>query len=428
VVTDLDLDGLLAGHAARHGVPGASIGVLRDGVVTVAHHGVGDVSSGAPVTAESRFGAGSLTKSMVATAIVLLAEAGRLSLDDPIVAHVPELGKAGWARSATVRDLLANRSPMPLTAALEFDPPDDGDGVLARYAERVALGEPSTAGWSYTNAGWCVLGRALETICGCPWEEVLRSGLFERAGMGATGFDAEAPEGARVAGHRVAGGVAVPVEQWRPRALGPAGSTTDTTAADLLSLAALHLREPGLESMRATGGDVRLHGWFDAWCHGWARFDWQGGTAYGWDGLLPGERSFLRILPERNAAVVLLTNGSTGRAMYRSLFADLLERAFGIGMPPLRLDPVAGAAGDLDRFAGLYAWPDRRADVRAEGERLRIEVDGESLDARPIDELAFLVDPSDPDTPTVTFGELGLDGRPAALYLMLWGLPRQAAG
>lgn len=426
-MADLDLDGLLAGHAARHGVPGASIGLLVDGVATFAHHGVADVSSGAPVMPESRFGAGSLTKSMVATAVVLLAESGRLSLGDPIAAHVPELGGAAWARSATVGDLLANRSPMPLSAGLEFDPPDDhGDGVLGRYAGRVAALEPSTAAWSYTNAGWCVLGRALETVCGCPWEEALRTQLFEPAGMDSTDFGAD-PRGERVAGHAVGRNGAVPAERWRPRALGPAGSTMDSTAADLLSFAALHLREPGLAPMRGVGAEIRLHGWFDAWCHGWARFDWQGGTAFGWDGLLPGERSFLRILPERNAAVVLLTNGSTGRAMYRSLFAELLEQCFGIVMPPLRIDPVSGAAGDLERFAGSYAWPDRRADVRAAGDGLRIEVDGESLDARPIDERTFLVDPADPDTPTVTFGGFGSDGRPAVLYVMLWGLPRVAA-
>jgi CubicO group peptidase (beta-lactamase class C family) len=428
-VTDINLDGLLAGQAARHGVPGASIGLLRDGVATLAHHGVADVSSGAPVTPESRFGAGSLNKSMLATAIVLLAEAGRLSLGDPIAAHVPELGGAGWARSATVRDLLANRSHVPLSAELEFDPPDDGgDGVLARYAARVRSLEPSTVAWSYANAGWCLLGRAVETMCGRRWEEVLRSELFERAGMDATGFGADSPGEPRVAGHAVAGGSAVPVAQWRPCALGPAGSTTDTTAADLLSFAALHLRRPGLVSMRAVGGDVRLHGWFDAWCHGWARFDWQGGPAFGWDGMLPGERSFLRILPERNAAVVLLTNGSTGRAMYRSLFAELLEQGFGIVMPPLQLDPVPGAAGDLERFAGSYAWPDRRAEVRVAGDGLRIEVDGESLHARPLDECTFFVDPADPDTPTVTFGEFGSDGMPAVLYLMLWGLPRLGGG
>jgi hypothetical protein len=46
------------------------------------------------------------------------------------------------------------------------------------------------------------------------------------------------------------------------------------------------------------------------------------------------------------------------------------------------------------------------------------------LEARPLDDRVFLVDPSDPDNPTVTFGEFDPSGRPRALYLMLWGLPR----
>ena len=57
---------------------------------------------------------------MVATAVARLVDAGRLSLDDSVAAHVPELRGAGWAARATVRDVLANRSRLPLRAELEF--------------------------------------------------------------------------------------------------------------------------------------------------------------------------------------------------------------------------------------------------------------------------------------------------------------------
>src|SRR5436309_15268584 len=100
-----------------------------------ANHGLADVTTGEPITAETRFSAGSLTKSMVATVITRLAEAGRLSLDDPVVAHVPELRGGGWAEPATLRDLLANRSGLPLRAGIEFgfDGRKDGDdGALSR--------------------------------------------------------------------------------------------------------------------------------------------------------------------------------------------------------------------------------------------------------------------------------------------------------
>ena len=100
-----------------------------------------------------------------------------------------------------------------------------------------------------------------------------------------------------------------------------------------------------------------------------------------------------------------MTNGSTGRAMYRSLFAELMESLFGISVPPLRLDPSPGAAGDLSRFAGVYAWPDRRVEVTADRERPAHQraSDGET-EALPLDERTFLVDAADPDNPTVTFG------------------------
>jgi hypothetical protein len=145
---------------------------------------------------------------------------------------------------------------------------------------------------------------------------------------------------------------------------------------------------------------------------------------WGWDGLVNRERSVLRIVPDHRAAVVLMTNASTGRAMYRSLFTELMEPLFGIGVPPLRLDASPGAAGDLSRFAGVYAWPDRRVEVTAVGSCLRINSENGKTEALPLDERTFLVDAEDPDNPTVTFGAFEAGGRPRVLYLMLWGLPR----
>jgi hypothetical protein len=76
-----------------------------------------------------------------------------------------------------------------------------------------------------------------------------------------------------------------------------------------------------------------------------------------------------------------MSNAGTGRALYRSLFAELLEPLFGMRLPTLRREGTAGAAGDLERFAAVYAWPDRRVAVE-------------------------------------------VDERPNVLYSMIWGLPR----
>jgi Beta-lactamase len=216
----------------------------------------------------------------------------------------------------------------------------------------------------------------------------------------------------------------VPVEPLTARAYGPAGTSAVTTISDLLRFAALHLQDPVLASMRTVHAEPLIYGWLDSWCLGWARFDWAGGRVWGWDGLVPGERSVLRIVPERHTAVVLMTNSNTGRGMYRSLFADLMAELCGITVPPLRLDVSPEAAGELSRFAGTYAWPDRRVEVEATSCGLLINNEEGPTEAFPLDERTFVLDAADPDNPAVTFGAFDTAGQPQVVYDMLWGLPR----
>jgi CubicO group peptidase (beta-lactamase class C family) len=340
---------------------------------------------------------------------------------------VPELRGSDWAQRATLRDLLANRSGLPLSDALEFDFDGRHDGdedTLARLAADVAAAGPGPEIWSYANVGWCLLGRVIETVTGDAWENSLRRNVVEPTGMRGVAFSTDGVPDRCVSGHEATASGPVPVERLVGRAYGPAGTSVVATATDLLRFAAMHLQEPSLAALRTVQAEVSIHGWFDAWCLGWARFDWSGGNVWGWDGVVNGERSVLRILPEQQGAVVLMANCGTGRALYRSLFADLIEPVFGIGFPPLDLGASPGAAGDLARFAGVYAWPDRRAEVTAAGNDLLIKSKDGEKEALPLDRQAFVVDPLDPDTPAVTFGAFDHTGRPGVLYLMLWGLPR----
>jgi D-alanyl-D-alanine carboxypeptidase len=187
-------------------VPGAAVGVLREGMVTAAYHGVADVTTGEPVRAETRFSVGSLTKSMVATVVARLAEAGRLSLDDPVATHVPELRGRGWVDSATVRDLLANRAGLPLRAALEFgfaERNDEDEDALSRLAADIPAGVRAADFWSYTNVGWCLLGRVIEAATGTAWEDAMRRLLFARAGMNQTTSATNGIPKQRASGHEV---------------------------------------------------------------------------------------------------------------------------------------------------------------------------------------------------------------------------------
>jgi hypothetical protein len=72
--------------------------------------------------------------------------------------------------------------------------------------------------------------------------------------------------------------------------------------------------------------------------------------------------------------------------MYRPLFADLVRSSFGIGVPQMCLDAEPGVAGGLSRFAGVYAWPDRRVEVTAANTCLLIRSEQHELEAFPLDE------------------------------------------
>jgi CubicO group peptidase (beta-lactamase class C family) len=364
---------------------------------------------------------------MCATVIVGLAVDGRLSLDDPVGTRVPELHGVAWAERATVRDLLANRSGLPLRAGLEFgfdEHETGGDDVLAAFAATVAAETPTPVAWSYTNAGWCLVGRMIETVTGTVWGEAMREHLFEPAGMAETDLARDPRPAHRVTGHGPAASGAAPVEPLEARAFGPAGTSLASTTGDMLRFAALHLGDPALAVMRRAQPSPAIHGWFDGWGLGWARFDADRGPAWGWDSVLPGERAVLRLLPDQNAAVVVMTNSDRGRAFCRPLLHEIMTSAFGVTPPPLRLEPKPGSAGDLARFAGVYAWPDRRVDVTAAGTHLVVSSEEGDAAALPLDGRAFLADPADPDNPAITFDAFDAGGRPGAVYLMLWGLPR----
>lgn len=405
-------------------MPGAAVGILRDGAVVAAYCGVADTRTGDPVGSDTRFAVGSVTKSMVATVLIRLAAAGHLALDDPVAAHVPELRAIPWGERATVRDLLANRSRLPQRAEFEFAGLEGADDdVLARFASRIAMEGPSTVFWSYSNAGWCLLGRAIETLTGLTWEDAMHANLLAPFELAETTFATGPVAERRASGHELAADRLVPVEPWTPRAFGPSGTTVLSTVGDMMRFAAFHLEDDSLAILRTSHADIRINAWLDAWCLGWARFDWDGGPVWGWDGLLPGQRTVLRLMPEQRAAIVLMTNGSTGRAMYRSFFADLTQSLFGISVPPLRLD-ASPAAGDYSRFAGVYAWPDRQVQVTATADGLLIKSEQGEVEALSVDERTFLVAATNPDNPTVTFGSFDDTGRPRVLYVMLWGLPR----
>ncbi|HEY5628452.1 MAG TPA: serine hydrolase domain-containing protein [Candidatus Limnocylindrales bacterium] len=189
-----DVDARFARQASERGIPGMAWGVLRDGRL-VHTGGCGTVSAEDPTTptADHVFRIASMTKSFTAATVLLLRDAGRLRLDDPVSLHVPAL--ASWppyaadAVPVTIRDLLT------MSGGLATDDPwgDRQQGLAIDAFERLLAEGPSFAlppgvAFEYSNLGYGILGRVVTAAAGREYREVVRDRLLTPLGMTSTGY------------------------------------------------------------------------------------------------------------------------------------------------------------------------------------------------------------------------------------------------
>ncbi len=190
----------------RGGQPAISYGIVRDGVLVHAA-GFGARSLGRPVLdgpvldgpapdERTVFRIASMSKSFTASAIMLLRDAGALSLDDPAATYAAELD--GWVNGAADAGPLTIRHLLTMTAGFPTDDPwgdrqqglplDEFDALLARGV--MFNWAPGTR-FEYSNLGYSVLGRIVTAASGLPYDEFVRTRLLSPLGMSRTGFAAE---------------------------------------------------------------------------------------------------------------------------------------------------------------------------------------------------------------------------------------------
>ncbi|MER7798353.1 serine hydrolase domain-containing protein [Microbacterium sp. NPDC096154] len=374
----------LAALAAKHGVPGAQLGIFRLGAdgapdeqVTVSH-GYLHVPAQIPVSDDAVFQIGSISKVWTATVCMQLVDEGLITLDTPIIEALPdfELADMEVARTVTLRHLLAHTSGIDGDV---FTDTGRGDDNLEKYVallKEQTQNHPIGATWSYCNAGFSLAGRVIEALTGKTWDVAMRERLYAPLGLKATGtLPEEAILHPAAVGHNVGeDGTATVVPVWSlPRPLGPAGLIT-CPVSDLLSFARMHLAggvaadgtrvlsEAAVAEMTTKQAELPdPYTLGDSWGIGWIRFDWNGHRLIGHDGNTIGQAAFLRILPEQGLAVGLLTNGGHTRDLHMDLYGEIFAELAGVEIAQ-PLQPVDGAEADITPHVGTY----ERASVRIE--------------------------------------------------------------
>ncbi len=352
----------------KHQVPGMSIGILCDGVAYTAGLGITHIDHPLPVTSDTLFQIGSTTKTFTAIAVMRLVEQGKLDLDTPIKTYLPDLKFADpdVTEKVTMRHLLTHTGGWLGDHFQDFG---WGDDNLAKYVaslETIPQLTPLGEVWSYNNAGFVLAGRVIEVITGKTYEAAMQELLLEPLGLKRSYFFMQDVMNQRFATGHNNDPVTQKLSIANPWPIGrfanPAGGITadvhdqlkyarfvmsDGTAADgtrLLKKETLELMQtPQVDIGGALGDYVGLS---------FMLRDYAGVKIVSHGGSTNGQQSSFETIPEKQFAVILLTNAGNGATLNHEILPEIID-AF-LGIRPEKKEHPKFSADKAAEYAGVY--------------------------------------------------------------------------
>lgn len=347
-------------------IPAVSIAIVRDGkAVRAEGYGFANLELDVKASPDTIYQSGSLGKQFTAAGILLLAEDGKLALDDRLSKHFPE-GPAEWHR-ITIRQLLTHTSGIK-----DYEGRDDLDmhkeyseDDLLRVMMRLPLQfEPGTQ-WSYSNSGYLILGLLTSKLAGKHWSEFQKERIFAPLGMTTTQVISERDlVKNRAAGYELDDKKEVKNQGWVDPSL------------NRLADGSLYFTAKDLAAWDAALGERKFlkPASFEAW---WTPAKLANGTTYpygfGWDivqqrgerliehgGSWQGFRTAIARYVDLGLTVVVLAN--LAQAQPEAMAHEIA----GLVLPKLRLPDAGKTVTDPDptrtaRLRGvLEAWADSR--------------------------------------------------------------------
>jgi len=324
-VIDGLVDRLAAEEMAGLHEPSLAISIVNNGKLIFAKgYGVSDVENNVPATAETVYRIASLSKSLTATAAMRLVEEHRLDLDSPVQKYCPAFPTKQWP--ITVREVLTHQS------GIRHYKNDDesintrhytsiNEALTQNFAKDPLLFEPGTK-FGYTSYGYIVLGCVMEGASGMSYTTYMQRSIFGPAGMISTRLDdvfAIIPHRARGYSIDKDGNLQNPI--LLDISNKPPGSGINSTARDLgLFMVALYggkLVMPStwnqmIAPAKTRDGEPTIYGY--GWFVGGPLSTYHGLREVGHGGDVQGFASVLYAIPEKEFAVVVLSNGEKENA------------------------------------------------------------------------------------------------------------------
>jgi len=343
VAPPADLDAYVARVMQTFDVPGLSIAIVKDRQVVLAKgYGVRKLGESIAVDEHTLFGIGSNTKAFTTAALAILGEEGKISWDDPVYERLPDFQMYDpyVSHEMTIRDLLTHRSGMGLGEGdLLFWPHTTYTRQEIVYKLRFMKPASSfRSKYAYDNLMYIAAGRIIEAVTGKSWEDYIRERILTPLGMRDTNLSNAAwKAGDNYAWpHSKLPGKLQAIDFVPLDNAAPAGSI-NSSAADMAKWVRLQLnrgkfldREGRLFSERQSDemwspqtivpvstpppslAPLKPH--FADYGLGWSMSDYHGRKIVGHTGGVAGFVSLVRLVPEENLGLVVLTNAEEGGA------------------------------------------------------------------------------------------------------------------
>ncbi len=357
-------------YTGRHGLPGASYVVVRDGEL-VTEGAAGGVEADTPMSV------GSLAKSFTAFAVLQLVDSQEVDLDAPITRYLPDFAVGGAdAEDITVRRLMSHTSGLPNPLVL----PSSGElaGDVAQIADLEVDSAPGTT-YGYSNLNFRTLARLVEVVSGEEFDAYLATHVFEPLGMTDTRSVISVSDTSGLdAGHVTAYGAAIPLPELRGD-IGGAGGVI-STAHDMGRWLAMQQRgglaadgtrllsEALVTESHTVQPNAKTYGL------GWQRTSTADPARIGHDGSLTRYSSRMDLVPSSGFGVAVLLDSYTPTIQHPfSISTGLIEisegRAPAVGFPVATvIDLALGAIALLVAGLGVRGviraprWVARRDD------------------------------------------------------------------
>jgi CubicO group peptidase (beta-lactamase class C family) len=299
-------------------IPGVALAVIEGGkVVHLKGFGIAD-PTGRPVTPETPFILGSISKSFTALAIMQLVESGQIELDTPVRKYLPwfQVADPEASKRITVRHLLNQTSGLPYIAdgacLVSRDISDDALEQRVKSYKKLKTTTPVGEQYQYCNANYIILGAVIQTVTGKSYEQYIRQNIFLPLDMrNSYASEEEAKRHNLATGYRYWFGRPRPASGVPyPRSVIPSGFLI-SCAKDMSQYLTAHMNEGLFRGTRilSKAGTAELHKpGIKPYAMGWMIRNFNGMQIIYHDGSTSNFHTVMAIVPSCNRAYVILVN------------------------------------------------------------------------------------------------------------------------